>query len=175
MECQVVSSRPHHGNFISCSLHNHSQCQQHKWQLLTLGGIFILPWPITWYKLFLPYTHSWMMQAPKLKLMQYWMRKSTWASSMLQDRILQRSRVTKNSLVQGLIIDEVIGKREWQMCAVSNGLEWAGCLDLIRQYPEKMHPFFLSIVEGNLWSVQSSHQLIHPQPASWKRAYEHLW
>jgi len=81
--------------------------------------------------------------------------------------------VTKNSLVQGLIIDEVIGKRERQMCAVSNGLEWAGFLDLIRQYPEKMRPLFVYC--GRELTCDQFKVLIDSSPPNQpveKRAYE---
>ena len=74
--------------------------------------------------------------------------------------------VTKNSLVRGLIIDEVIGKRERQMCAVSNGLEWAGFLDLIRQYPEKMRPLFVYCGRELVISSKFSSTHPPPQPAS---------
>jgi len=81
--------------------------------------------------------------------------------------------VTKNSLVQGLIIDEVIGKRERQMCAVSNGLEWAGFLDFIRQYPEKMRPLFVYC--GRELTCDQFKVLINSSPPNQpveKRAYE---
>jgi len=82
---------------------------------------------------------------------------------MLQDGILQRiTCVTKNSLVQGLIIGEVIGKRERQMWAVSNGLEWAGFLALIHQYPEKMHPLFIYC--GRELVISSKFSSTHPPP-----------
>ena len=83
------------------------------------------------------------------------------------------TQVTKNNLVQGLIVEEVIGKRERRMCAMKNGLEWAGFLDLIRQYPEKMRPLLVHC--GSELTYNQFQALIYSAPPSQpveRRAYE---
>ena len=50
---------------------------------------------------------------------------------------------SKAALTQGLIVDEVIGKRERQIAALRRGLERLGIMDLLLQYPLQMEELFL--------------------------------
>ena len=50
---------------------------------------------------------------------------------------------TKHDLVQGLIYDEVVGKRERHVRALRSGLERLGVLDMILKYPDQTRELFL--------------------------------
>ena len=81
--------------------------------------------------------------------------------------------VTKHNLVQGLNIEEVIVKKEKQIQALKGGLEWSGFLDLIRKYPEKMHPLFVH--DGQKLTYEDFQELITeniPNQLDEKKAHE---
>lgn len=50
---------------------------------------------------------------------------------------------TKDNLVQGLIVDEVIGKRERQLRAMRRGLQHLGVLDLLLKHPKQTEELFI--------------------------------
>ena len=50
---------------------------------------------------------------------------------------------TKHDLVQGLIYDEVVGKRERHIRALRRGLERLGVFDMILKYPDQTRELFL--------------------------------
>ena len=65
---------------------------------------------------------------------------------------------SKSVLVQDLLVDEVIGKRERQIRALRKGLDYFGVLKLILKYPVKMKPLF--VFDGNQLTVESIDSLI---------------
>ena len=50
---------------------------------------------------------------------------------------------SKHDLIQGLIYDEVVGKRDRHIHALRRGLQRLGVLDMLKQYPNQTRQLFL--------------------------------
>ena len=68
---------------------------------------------------------------------------------------------TKSSLIQGLIIDEVIGKRQAQIGSLRRGLGKFGILSLCQKEPEMCKPLFVQ-VEKELTYKDFENMMIKP-------------
>ena len=82
--------------------------------------------------------------------------------------------INKAEFLEGLIIHEVINKRDMQITAFGKGLEQLGLLTLIRNHPETLKPVFVHkskasiTAEGFLDLLSSS----RPNDANHLRVYE---